>query len=94
MGVDFYTCANCGDTFPDCSYYFSCYICYHHFCSNECGDRKVEENPRDPDGSLGYEEITTCKLCRKEDATDHQLLNFLLGHFKLTREQAMELYRK
>lgn len=90
MGVDFYTCANCGDTFPDCGYYFSCYTCSHHFCSNTCGGRKVEERPDDPPN---MEEITTCILCRKEDATDYQLLQFLLKHFNITRQQAMELYR-
>jgi len=93
MGVDFYACANCGRTFPDCGYYFSCYTCNHHFCSNDCGGREVEQDPNDPDGTKGYEEITTCILCRKEDATDYQLLKFLLNHFKITREQAMELYR-
>jgi len=93
MGISFYTCANCQRNFPDCGDYFNCFTCGEHFCNTKCADMQVEENLEDPDGEEDYEEITTCKMCRKESATDNQLLNFLLGHFKLTYEQAMELYR-
>jgi hypothetical protein len=90
MGVDFYTCQNCERNFPDCSYFFTCTQCEHMFCSDKCGGKKVEKE--DPKGD-SYNDLTSCFLCRKEIAADYQLLKFLLGHFNLTREQAMELYR-
>lgn len=96
MGVDFYTCENCGYNFPDCGSYFSCSGCDARFCSNECGGRQVieEESEDEVDDEHYHEELTSCVLCRKETATSHELLHFLLGHFNITYEQAMELYRK
>jgi hypothetical protein len=38
MGVDFYACANCETTFPDCGDYVSCEQCYRHYCCGECAD--------------------------------------------------------
>ena len=97
MGVDWYSCSNCGQSFPDCGYYFTCSKCEHLFCSDKCGAKHLIE-----EGEPGYSEkdinwyghCTTCVLCRKESATDNQLLHALLEHFKITYEQAMEIYRK
>lgn len=36
MGVDYYTCDYCDDTFPDCGYYVHCESCGTHWCSDEC----------------------------------------------------------
>jgi hypothetical protein len=84
MGVDFYACRVCGSTFPDCSDYCRWCDCGGRFCSSECA--KIIEDEDNPNSM-------TCCLCRKEEATDNDLLVFLLDHFKLTREQVMELYR-
>jgi hypothetical protein len=84
MGVDFYTCAHCGYNFPDCGDFFGC-ECGEHFCDSKCGDRKVDEE---------NEDISTCRLCRKDSATDNNLLHALLAHFNITYDQAMEIYRK
>lgn len=103
MGVDFYTCANCDSTFPDCGEYFSCDTCGHYFCSDICGGKKYKnenednenEDNEDEDGDDDYEEEeSTCILCRKESATDNQLLNFLLLKFSLTYEEALRQYQK
>jgi hypothetical protein len=95
MGVDFYSCSNCRETFPDCGYYFTCSQCEHMFCSNDCGGREYvkDENGEHKTSRYG-EELTSCILCRKEDATSDQLLHFLLAKFGLTRDQAMEMYKK
>jgi hypothetical protein len=90
MGVDYYTCHNCERNFPDCMKFFTCTGCESHFCSDACGGKKVEEESED---GHSYNDLTSCFLCRKEIATEHDLLLFVLKHFNITREQAMELYR-
>jgi len=91
MGVDFYTCANegCRRTFPDCGPYFGCTTCYSHFCDDECGDKKVIDKSLKAweDGN------STCNLCRGESVLDKDLLSFLLKKYKITREQAVEMYK-
>lgn len=39
MGVDFYACHYCGDTFPDCGEYVSC-GCGMNWCSEECAEEE------------------------------------------------------
>lgn len=48
MGVDYYTCKNCGENFPDCGDYVSCESCFAHWCSNECAkeDGHIKEHCR------------------------------------------------
>jgi hypothetical protein len=96
MGVDFYTCENCGRTFPDCGPYFSCYSCSARFCSNECGVKQVEddESEGEPEDGRWKEEITTCIFCRKESVTDRDLMLFLLKKLALSYDEAVELYKK
>ena len=38
MGVEFYTCDNCGSTFPDCGEYVSCETCWTkwHYVPDSC----------------------------------------------------------
>lgn len=90
MGVDYYTCQNCQRNFPDCGYYFTCTGCENSFCSNKCGGKQVEEESAD---GLSYNDLTSCVLCREEVITDADLLAFILEHFKITHQQAMEMYR-
>ena len=89
MGISFYTCANCRRNFPDCGNYFNCYSCGENFCSNECGGRQIEEETED-----GYEEITSCILCRLESVTDADMVQFLLKKLDLTHAQAVAMFRK
>lgn len=93
MGVDFYSCANCGDTFCDAGYYFSCENCYEHFCSNECGGRQTAEEPENYEDNPGWEDQTTCILCRKEAVTDANMVQFLLKKAGLTYDEAVAMYR-
>lgn len=77
MGVDYYVCHRCDTTFPDCSSHCIWCDCGGHFCSAECANQSE-------DGS--------CCLCRSEVVRDRDLLLFLLKHYQITYEQAMELY--
>lgn len=40
MGVDFYVCHNCGETFPDCGEYVSCEDCGTTWCCEECAEEE------------------------------------------------------
>jgi len=88
MGVDFITCANCGENFPDCMSYFWC-DCGCSFCSNECGGCKTEEEETD-----GYDEVRSCIFCRMEQVKDCDIIKFLLSKCGITYEQAIEDYKK
>lgn len=82
MGVDFYSCHYCDETFPDCGDYFSC-DCGHHYCDYTCGDGKSGDD----------DDTRTCRICRLDYIQDHTLVNFLLSKASLTREEAEQLYR-
>lgn len=83
MGIDYYTCQSCNEAFPDCIEYFVCETCETMFCSGSCGGRKYDE-----------EDNISCVLCRKEQATDSNLLHFLIRHYKLSYEQVFKMYQE
>lgn len=98
MGVDYYTCSNCGTGYRDDSEY-CCYCdCGSNFCDDDCGKLKnftYEYDEDDPEkGHAIVKGIPiTCVICRKESANDYVLLEALLKHFKLTRKQAFKIYK-
>jgi len=81
MGVDYYTCAYCDYNFPDCGNFFPC-SCGVDYCTRECGASKYDEETDE----------STCRSCRKEWASEIDLLEFLLNKFHLNREAATRLY--
>lgn len=74
MGVEFYTCDNCGTTFPDCGEYVSCETCWTKWCCDECAeeDGYVGEHcklhPDLDDYGLMYEYRK--KHCKYDSCTD------------------------
>lgn len=84
MGVDFYACNYCEETFCDAGYYFSC-DCGYHYCDNKCGDRKTDEEDEDK---------STCRRCRREYIDDGEILHFILAKFGLTREEAVVMLKE
>lgn len=38
MSIDYYSCNNCGETFPDCGDYISCEGCGTSWCCDECAE--------------------------------------------------------
>jgi hypothetical protein len=87
MGVDYYSCVKCGETFSDAGDYASCEGCGSMFgpcCMDECCDERDEET---------YE-IHSCVVCRKELIPDAALVAFLLGFTGMTREEAERRYRE
>lgn len=99
MGVEFYVCKRCGDTFPDCGSYVNCNDCYSHWCSDECAEGDgwrvdIEETSGDgTEGSYGEEAAHSCNYCRCEAADNHTLFSFLLTKLDLTRDEVLQQWR-
>lgn len=87
MGVDFYACDWCGETFPDCGDYVSC-DCGRMWCSDECAEN--EGYREEQAGRCDYKR--SCKFCRKEDVVDEKLLNHCLQRLGISREEAVANY--
>lgn len=85
MGVDWYPCVKCGETFPDCGPHVSC-DCGNYWCSDECAEKDGFRRS-DDDYSDG-----SCKFCRHEDLDDATLVNFMLKHFRKTREEMVTIF--
>jgi hypothetical protein len=84
MGDIYYTCDTCEHICSaDCVHYNAWCDCGGHFCSADCADKGKDENG-----------IYYCCLCRIKIVKNVDLLTFLLKHFKMTREQAVILYRE
>jgi len=103
MGVDYYQCDGCDTGYRDDSEYACGCDCGGMFCSDICGkltnftyDFEDEDEDGDPGkgNAIDASAPITCVLCRAERATDFGLLSALLKHYKLTREEAFEIYKK
>jgi hypothetical protein len=81
MGVDFYVCRACDETFPDCGPYVRCEGCGKPYCGDECADID------------GDDQEQTCVDCRGELNTDDNLLALALEKLGMTREQLTAEYK-
>ena len=89
MGVDYFSCVRCGETFPDCGDYVSCY-CWGVWCSDEYAEKDGFMRPNeDADDS---NEESSCKFCREEDVADDALLKHCLKMLDISREDAVANY--
>ncbi len=84
MGVDFYACDRCHETFPDCGPYAICNECSNRLCDYCMNELKIYNHSMDEE----------CPFCRKDVLTDLDLLNYALNKLNLTKEQLEEEYRK
>ena len=105
MGVEFYTCDNCGTTFPDCGEYVSCecaeedgYVREHCKLHPDLDDYDLMYEYRkkhckyDSCTDCEYYVPDSCKYCRKEDYPDNLLLDYCMELFGVTRDQLVEKY--
>jgi hypothetical protein len=93
VGVDWYPCNSCGETFPDAGYYVSC-ECGENWCSDDCAEGegyRKEEDGFTPIGSK-WSQDTSCNYCRCENHTDATLLQFCLDQLGKSREQIIMQY--
>ena len=94
MGVDFYACRNCDETFPDCGEFYSCEQCGRYYCSTECADFSPIEQMAD-EGDEDYDEDNVqCGICSKKTPDTGEMFCALLKHFKISREDAIKIWRE
>src|SRR5271165_4308841 len=96
MGVDYYQCDACGFGFRDDSDYCVWCECGAKFCSESCGemDNYSEWNDVEQTNRFDLNKDITCVCYRKEHATSDMLLGALLEHYSITRDQAIEIWKK
>lgn len=102
MGVDFYACDQCGDTFPDCGDYVSC-DCGRKWCDHDCaeadGFEEIEECEDDCDECeleccINDQDRKSCRYCREEDYDDYELLQHVLSvHYENDRHRLIAEYK-
>lgn len=98
MGLSVHQCAVCSTEFTS-GYEGAVWCqCITVFCCWDCAltsyDEEFEYSDEDIDALYELGEVESCIYCRQEDAADEDLLEFLLEHFKLEREEAVKLYYK
>lgn len=94
FGISYYTCDICGENFADCSDYACCDKCGRVFCCDDCAEDGIltyiyydnDGNECSEDDDYDYQEVSSCKFCRKEDFDDEQILKYLLDKYKLTKD--------
>jgi hypothetical protein len=95
MGVDWYSCETCGETFPDCGDYVWC-ECGRHWCSDDCAESdgfRQEEDGYTPKGS-SYEQETSCNYCRGEEFEDAEVLNLALEILGKSRDELAKILKE
>ncbi|EML6324883.1 hypothetical protein QCQ60_005227 [Bacillus cereus] len=93
MGVDYYVCKSCEDTFCDCGYFVSC-ICGYRWCCDECAENDGVAGEIDEETGDVLDDSNTCKFCRNEDFTDWELFKFARALLGKSREELVELYKE
>lgn len=86
MGVDWFSCSACGDTFPDCGYYIQCEACGYMFgpcCGSSLCHKEIEEQGEIFDS----ETIEDCPGCAGQLTTTYYLTPENFKVYK-TREAA------
>jgi hypothetical protein len=91
MGVDWYACEHCGDTFPDAGYFVSCEGCGTYWCSDECAEADGFKPVRDDDDDEIIE--STCGHCRGDIISDWDLLVFAMKEIGVEYDELKRKYK-
>ncbi len=97
MGVDFYACGICGDTFPDCGEYGTCAGCEEMLCTT-CHEEQVKkygtpEEGSDAEAYFGEEAANECDLCSSKVIRDADILDYLLERTGLSKEEVVQIVK-
>src|ERR1700712_889579 len=93
MGVSFYPCASCNQTFTTSGDFHSCDSCGLMFCVNCFDDEGFKWLDED---TKQYEEakLKACPICSQRIVTDSDLLKFVLKKLDMTRAKAEAEFRR
>ncbi len=97
MGVDYYSCGECGKGFPDVIEYSSCSDCSNLLCDT-CRDQRGVGRSLMSAESLEKEEdqdeYDLCPFCSDEIVTTEKLLDFAIEKLRTTLETLTKRYKK
>lgn len=92
MGVDYYPCQRCGETFPNCGWYIRCNDeCGMVWCSDRCAEKDGFIRDDEVENEYG-ESPCSCKYCRNEDITDDVFAEVCIKLIGKPREQIVKEY--
>ena len=94
MGVDFYACDSCGETFNDCGDYAHCETCGQLLCPDCMNKYGVGHSMADIDADeQGDDNFDQCPFCAKKIVSDNTLLEFALKKLNTTKEKLIKEYK-
>jgi hypothetical protein len=89
MGVDFYPCKKCGETYCDCGDMLNyCEGCGEYICTN------CLVKPAEYDEQTGEMKLECCPYCSGTVIHNDDLLEFLLKKYGITHAEAIVLYKE
>ena len=98
MGIDFYTCELCGDTFPDCGEYGTCAKCENDICINCYNEQNIKYGTVDKDSKeakyFGDKALKECNSCSEKIVHDSDIFEYLLKITKMTKDEIVKAVKK
>lgn len=96
MGVDWYACPSCEETYPDCGHHGTCISCEQTYCGG-CFDEFAEKYgliDEDHERYSWYGEVLReCDHCNGTIVSDSDLLAFALSKLDQEKEDLLAEYR-
>lgn len=97
MGVEWYTCKSCEDTYCDAGLYGTCAGCEEHYC-NSCHKSNKNKYGTVEDGSkeadyFGSNASKQCEFCSGDVIEDSTLLNFALELLEVSYDELVHRYK-
>lgn len=77
MGVDYYACSKCGETFGDCGVYYNCITCGLRYCEHCDGHLEEDEDS----------ETILCKYCNPKNVNDDDMLKYFIEKSGKTKDE-------
>jgi hypothetical protein len=109
MGVSYFTCDGCNICYRDDSDFACYCDCGSNFCNKDCGKLSNyldpicyqdldEDNPKyqdyiDEDCHINKDKQITCVICRNELYTNNTLLDSLIKHFNIIKDQVIDIWK-
>lgn len=86
MSLEFFPCDRCGETICDAGDWWTCKVCQFNLCDEcELATSAANRITKKGDPNPG------CPFCRREDATEVQLLSFAMELLGVDHDELMEI---
>lgn len=94
MGVDFFACDECGETFADCGPFARCESCDQKLCPSCMSHFGVSGGMADMDDEdYSEDDYDQCPFCSLDAVSDKTLLEFALEKLRATKEELVAEFK-